>query len=601
MAPTRGKSIDAPQRIQERLRFSEERFTKLFEQAPLAIQFLSPDGRIREVNKAWQELWGIDDTMLNDFILKHYNAFEDPQLESKGLRALIQRAFAGETVKVPSALYNPAEIGKPGRHRWTDSVIYPIKDEHGQLLEVAIIHRDITDTKEAARSIELIAETASLLETSLDYEATLRKAAELSVKHFGGSCVIRLEDHKRSGTRLIARHEHAECASRVDALEADPRLVALTGYGPARAHASGKANHGPKIVEWHPSASGGDASAWMPGEEAERDEYLELLRERGFKSYLTVPLWNQGRVYGTLTTFSDRKLFTGSDLELAVELANRVSLGIQSAVLFEESQRAIRLRDDFLSIASHELKTPLTALNIQIQTVLKLVERGALASFDPEVLRGMFHSSADQIKSLSRLIDELLDVSRSEGRPVFKGRTEKFGLKELVQGVVARFQPQFSQVRVSVEGDSSVAGDWDRLRVEQIVVNLLSNAIKYGEGRSVELEVGASAGGMAVLKVTDHGIGIAPESRGRIFERFERAVPIQKFSGLGLGLYISSEIARAHQGSIRVESELGKGSTFVLELPGLGRQLPAGAEALPSSSNEREIYFFGDASAAPEL
>ena len=107
---------------------------------------------------------------------------------------------------------------------------------------------------------------------------------------------------------------------------------------------------------------------------------------------------------------------------------------------------------------------------------------------------------------------------------------------------------------------------WDHFRIEQIIINLLSNAAKYGERKPVHVSLGRE-NGRAVLRVVDHGLGIAPEHQKRIFEQFERAVPSRKISGLGLGLFIASQIAEGHGGTIRVESAPGQGSTFTVELP----------------------------------
>ena len=121
---------------------------------------------------------------------------------------------------------------------------------------------------------------------------------------------------------------------------------------------------------------------------------------------------------------------------------------------------------------------------------------------------------------------------------------------------------------MTLRADSPPCGRWDRLRLEQVFGNLLSNAIKYGGGHPIEVAVSRNGNGhTAKLEVTDHGIGISAEDQARLFNRFERAVSIESFGGLGLGLYITRQIVTAHGGTIRVESQPGAGATFVVELP----------------------------------
>jgi signal transduction histidine kinase len=251
-----------------------------------------------------------------------------------------------------------------------------------------------------------------------------------------------------------------------------------------------------------------------------------------------------------------------------MELAGRVSSALQSAKLFQEVQQAVRLRDDFLAVASHELKTPLTSLNIQVETLRNLVDRERLAAFPQDQLKRMLKMSAEQLKSLSKLIEGLLDVSRITAKGIVLGQKEEVDLSQLVREVAGRFEPQLqaSHCPLELRAEQSVTGRWDRTRVEQIVTNLLTNAMKYGAGKPVRLEVTRQEQ-MALLVVQDFGIGIAAEDRERIFWRFERAVPVQRFGGLGLGLYIAREIARAHGGTIRVEGEPGVETRFIVELP----------------------------------
>lgn len=230
-------------------------------------------------------------------------------------------------------------------------------------------------------------------------------------------------------------------------------------------------------------------------------------------------------------------------------------------------QAAIRARDEFLSIASHELKTPLTALILQTQLKKHKIVKGDLAVLQPASIVDFVDSTNRQLGRLGRLIDDMLDISRiAYGTLVLERSRMDLGLlvRDVLGGLAQEIAGSGSELRISVE--SAIEGEWDRSRIEQVVSNLISNAIKYGKGKPIEVAVTLHEG-VAKLVVTDQGIGISKESLVRVFERFERAISANDVSGLGLGLYICRQIVEAHRGRIWGESELGQGSTFAVELP----------------------------------
>ena len=229
-----------------------------------------------------------------------------------------------------------------------------------------------------------------------------------------------------------------------------------------------------------------------------------------------------------------------------------------------ELRKAVRDRDDFLSIASHELRTPLTTLNLEIQSLKRALDKKPARN---ERLERSAAVAENQINRLITLVEELLDVSRlASGR--LQVEPTEFDLAELVRDVATRLKPAIDAAgcALRLETRARTVGSWDRLRVEQVVANLLSNAVKYGSGAPVEMSVTREME-CACLRVRDHGIGIAAEDQGRIFQRFERAVPMSHYSGFGLGLWIAREIVAAHGGHIDVASELGRGATFTVRLP----------------------------------
>ncbi|QSQ24794.1 PAS domain-containing protein [Pyxidicoccus parkwayensis] len=240
-------------------------------------------------------------------------------------------------------------------------------------------------------------------------------------------------------------------------------------------------------------------------------------------------------------------------------------------------QESVRLRDEFLTVASHELKTPLTPLQIKLQGLA----REALADVPNERLRERVRTTAEsaswQVRKLTALINDLLDVTQLTGETPSLQR-DVTDLSAVLREVAEQFRTQSAQAGcdVLVEAPAPVVGWWDRHRLAQVARGLLSNAIKYGPGRPVVLRV-ERWGDKARFTVRDEGIGIAPENLSRIFEKFGRAVSTRNYGGLGLGLFISRRIVEAHQGTIHAESRQGEGTTFVVELPLNLERRPPGA------------------------
>jgi PAS domain S-box-containing protein len=235
--------------------------------------------------------------------------------------------------------------------------------------------------------------------------------------------------------------------------------------------------------------------------------------------------------------------------------------------LVDDLHQAVQARDEFLSIASHELKTPLTSLQLQIDGYRRIAEKQPELPVANAKLEKKMATIAQQVERLTVLIDHLLDVTRvTSGRLVLE--PQRVDLTDVVRRVLILFRDDLERAGVTVELPQfvPVTGRWDRLRIEQVVGSLLSNAIKYGAYRPIEISVRPVVGG-AQLVVTDHGIGISPEERERIFQRFERAVPETHYGGFGLGLWMVRQVVEAHGGSIQVISEKGRGSTFTVELP----------------------------------
>lgn len=235
--------------------------------------------------------------------------------------------------------------------------------------------------------------------------------------------------------------------------------------------------------------------------------------------------------------------------------------------LLKHQERALQQRDEFLSIASHELKTPITTLKLQSQLTKTLLSKGDKSVYQPERIDKLIGSIERQTERLARLVDDMLDISRLDNKKL-RITPEDCNLSEIVTQVLDTFAQQFQAVGcvVSSRLDPQICGSWDRYRIEQVIANLFTNSIKYGARNPVRVEVSREPL-FAVLKVTDKGLGISKEDQERIFHRFERAVSKDNISGLGLGLFIAKEIIEMHKGFISVDSEIDKGSTFTVRLP----------------------------------
>jgi PAS domain S-box-containing protein len=252
---------------------------------------------------------------------------------------------------------------------------------------------------------------------------------------------------------------------------------------------------------------------------------------------------------------------------IARDITERKRTQLERELLHREAVDAIRARDEFLSVTSHELRTPLSALQLQIQALLQPPRRLPQAVLSPEQIRVKLHVAYRQIERMTRLIAELMDVSRiTAGR--LRLELEEIDLAAVVRDVVGRLGEEASRAHSSVEisAVTPVIGMWDRIRVEQVVANLLTNAFKFGGGKPIEIAV-EERGPLGRLVVVDHGIGIGPDDVGRIFQRYEQATSSRALGGLGLGLYFARQIVEAHGGTIRVESQPGAGSTFTIDLP----------------------------------
>jgi signal transduction histidine kinase len=286
--------------------------------------------------------------------------------------------------------------------------------------------------------------------------------------------------------------------------------------------------------------------------------------EGGGSTALLAPLCLMRRSLGSFVVARSSAAagYGPADVTLVADIAHRSALAVEHARLLREATVAAAAREEFLHVASHELRGPLGTLRLTVHLLRRDVRKG-----DRSEIEARLRVLDRQAQRLVRLSDALLDVSRITAGRVELAR-EQGDLAALVRDVASAFEEEAAEVDapLTVEAAEPVRCTFDAGRVEQVVSNLLSNALKYGRGQPIRIAVRA-LGDRARIEVEDHGLGIPVEDQERIFGRFERAVSGRHYAGLGLGLWIARRLVDAHGGSIQVKSAPGLGSTFTVDLP----------------------------------
>lgn len=291
--------------------------------------------------------------------------------------------------------------------------------------------------------------------------------------------------------------------------------------------------------------------------------------ENGAVDFLYKPLDAyavKGKVQVFVDLFRQRTELRRQLLALEESRRHQQALVAELQTAQVDLKRALQMRDEFMSMVVHELRTPLSVLAMEVRVRQHQVAADNVAFFASENLTRMFERDQRQVRSLTRLIDDMLDVSQIQhGKlSIRRGRCD---LTAMLRRVVAEMAGQRSDVPITLAADCpEISGDWDEFRLEQVVVNLLTNALRYGGGKPIDVRL-EQLHGAAAIRVTDHGIGIAPEDRARVFEQFVRVGDRHRTPGLGLGLYITKQLVEAHGGTISVDSTVGEGSTFTVALP----------------------------------
>lgn len=539
MAITQG--IQGFGRTEEERQRSEEYYRSLFEMAPDVIYSISADGILTALSPAFEVVTGWP---VAEWLGKEFAGIVHPD-DLPLAKEKFQQTLRGET----PAPYELRILAKSGEHLVGEFRTKPLID-NGKVVGKIGVARDITERKRVENALRFLAEASAELSSSLDYQTTLANVAKLAVPKIADWCVVDVVEEDESVQRLAVAH-------------IDPAKEELAHEMRRRYPDE------PRVVRAREPRIYPEISDEQLVRRARDPEHLALLRSLGFRSAMLLPLVARGRVLGAITLVSAESghRYGPEDLAVAEELAQRAAVAVDNARLYHQAQEALGMRNEFLSIASHELKTPLTALVLQMRMLDRVIQNVPLEGPAVERAARAIEGAERQVKRLAKLTNDLLDVSRIAAGRLELDRDE-MDLAALVREVALRFQNEQTAggSEISIGADPPVTGCWDRFRLDQVITNLLSNAIKYGGGKPVQIEVGADDD-MARIAVRDQGMGIAPEDLSRIFDRFERATPTKSQSGLGLGLYICRRLVEAHGGTIKVSSQVGEGSTFTVEFP----------------------------------
>lgn len=410
-----------------------------------------------------------------------------------------------------------------------------------------------SSTNQTESALQFLADASALLSASLDYKTTLANVAHLAVPKIADWCTIYIVNDVGALEPLVAVH-------------ADPAktrwLKTLNSRYLPDPDAQAGVSH---VIHSQKPEYVSEVTDAMLVKSALNEEHLTLLRTIGLKSYLTVPLVHEGKSLGAIMLVKAGKggRYRGVDLQIAQELASRAALAIANSKLYLSAQQAVTSRDEFISIASHEIKTPLTS----IKGFVQLIRRRVKPTDSPQIYEYV-DKIENQVGQLTKLITNLLDVTRIEaGKLVYS--FEELDIREVIEEVCEVCQAATPTHTIIIDSHDPVAVVADRERISQVLMNLVTNAIKYSpEADQVIVRITEGINEV-MIGVQDFGRGLTKEAQAKIFQRYYRVqnTDLDTLPSLGLGLYLSSQIIKAHRGKIEVKSRVNHGSTFSFTLP----------------------------------
>jgi PAS domain S-box-containing protein len=487
----------------------EQRFQTLFEQAPFSVQLLSVDGRTLMVNRAWKDLWRAHDgDPLLEWVMSEYNMLADPQLEAKGVTPHLRQAFAGEPVRLPPIRYDPAELGKPGLARWVEATARPIKSPDGAVLEVMLIHEDVTERLLAERK----------LRASEEQFRTIANAMPQMVW----------------STLPDGYHDYY-----------NRQWYEFTGV--PQGSTDGEGWNGMFHPEDQPRAWARWRQSLATGEPYEI-EYRLRHRSGEYR-------WVLGRA-----------LPVRDDQGIVVRWMGTCTDIHEQKQMRDELLATNRRKDDFLAMLAHELRNPLAPISTAAQLLKASPDDPAKVARSAAIVeRQVRHMTelVDDLLDVSRVTRGLVELER---RPVDVKAVLAAAIEQVRPLIEARGHQLTTRM---VAGDVRVLGD--RTRLVQVIANLLNNAAKYTPLNGA-LSLSLAAGKQVEVRVTDTGMGIEQQLLPHVFELFTQGerTPDRAQGGLGLGLALVKSLVELHGGQVVAESHgRGQGSAFIVTLPSL--------------------------------
>lgn len=547
---------------------AEQHYHQIADTIPQIIWFTGPDGLPGYFNRRWYEFTGLDHTIpaasswervLHPAdmapCLKLWEACqrEDRTFE---MEYRLRRADGEFLWHLGRSTPHHDESGRVVRWFGSATLIEAQKRAQTQRQEAFLREQAARAEAEAAKGrLQFLLQASSLLSSSLDYETTIGNMVKLAVPALADWCSVHVLGADGALRSLGHAHQDPLKLRRARELAERYPVDRNAQVGIVKVLRTGVCEHYPDLPDE------------LLSQLAVDDEHLQLLRSFGLTSVIIAPLKAQGRTLGTLTLMwaESGRRYSAADVALAEDLALRAATAMENARLFQEAERALGVRESFIAMAAHELRTPLSAIRLQLDGMRRMASK--LAGTPEEKLHTRTITALRQTTHMERLINGLLDVSRLSGGRI-PLELDDVDLAEVTSEVLERSADLLSAAgcAISLTQEGPLVGRWDRGRLDQIITNLLGNALKYGRGEPIEISL-RSDGQRARIVVRDHGIGISPADHARIFERFERAVVGGHYGGFGVGLWTVQQLTAALGGTVHLESALGAGATFSIELP----------------------------------
>ncbi len=543
---------------------SDQKFLGIVGQSADAIFVTNAKGVIEYTNHSFEKLTGYKRL---EAIGKTPRIIKSGMHDDKFYHDLWSRILSGKIFR--GIVINRK---KNGDLFYTDHTITPIKDHTGKINYFVGIWKDITKIKETR--LEYLLKAGKILASSLDYKKTLDNIAKITVPYTADWCSVDLLDEKGILRNVSIMHKNPVMVGWAKRIFKTISWYMEAPQGPPNVIRTGESELYPLVTEDMLTPS------------VRNKVELAILKKIGFYSVMIVPLKVQRKTIGGITfvtTKQSRKRYTKMDLEVAERIAERASIAIENAILYQRAKKEIvqrlkaekravqgqrelenivRMKEDFLGIVSHELKTPVTSLKIYTQALSKQFEDG-----EQKNIIKFFEKMDIQIDRLTRLIRELLELSRIDAGKL-ELRKRKFNIVELAYDIIENFQATTRRHDLILRscGVKEIFADEDRIR--QVLVNLINNAIKYSPNGGKILITSKQQNKKISVSVKDYGVGIDKKEQRKIFDRFYQASNSMRTydAGLGIGLYISNEIIKEHGGRITVRSKKGRGTTFTLHL-----------------------------------